>query len=119
LAELVPEERLSMASLQGFLLRHKFDPQAAIDNVERFVEAELERIKNEKAARRKNEKAADDDDNDNSQNEAKKEEAKDDETKKEVEKEGSSSEAKVDVAKEKEAAADQLEQFVSVSAASA
>jgi DNA polymerase III delta prime subunit len=59
-AELVPEERLSMASLQGFLLRHKLDPQAAIDNVERFVEAELDRVK--EAARHKNKKAADSND---------------------------------------------------------
>jgi chaperone BCS1 len=116
-AELVPEERLSMASLQGFLLRHKLDPQAAIDNVARFVEAELERIKNEKAARRKNKKAADDDHNDNDdQNE----EAKGDETKEEEgEVEVKIAQAKVGEVKENEAAADQLEGIVIVSATSA
>jgi chaperone BCS1 len=116
-AELVPEERLSMASLQGFLLRHKLDPQAAIDNVERFVEAEQERINNEKAARRKNKKAADDNDNDNDDqnDEAKVDENKEEEGEKEVK----IAEAKVGEVKENEAAADQLEGIVSVSATSA
>jgi chaperone BCS1 len=54
-AELVPEGRLSMASLQGFLLQHKLNPQTAIDNVERFLDAELDPMKN---AARQNKKAA-------------------------------------------------------------
>jgi len=46
-AELIPEERLSMASIQGYLLRYKADPQAAMDHVKEFVAQELVRIEDE------------------------------------------------------------------------
>jgi chaperone BCS1 len=52
-ARLVPEEQVSMASIQGYLLRFKLDPQAAIDNVAQFVVEEKARISEEEARRKK------------------------------------------------------------------
>ncbi|ELR24879.1 ATPase, AAA domain containing protein [Acanthamoeba castellanii str. Neff] len=44
---------VSMASIQGYLLRFKLDPQAAIDNVDKFVVEELARMSEEEARRKK------------------------------------------------------------------
>ncbi len=54
-ARLIPDETLSMASVQGYLLRYKKDPQAAIDNLEKFVLQEGQRMKDEVESKRKEE----------------------------------------------------------------
>ncbi len=46
-AVLFPDETISMASIQGFLLRYKKDPQAAIDHVEKFIVKEKQRMQEE------------------------------------------------------------------------
>ena len=40
-AEIIPDRKLSMASLQGYLMRYKAQPQAAVHNVPHWVDVEL------------------------------------------------------------------------------
>jgi chaperone BCS1 len=52
-ARLVPDEQVSMASIQGYLLRFKLDPQGAIDNVAEFVAEEQARMRDAEVRRKK------------------------------------------------------------------
>ncbi len=54
-AEVFPDETISMASIQGFLLRYKKDPQAALDHVEKFIAKERQRMKEEEESVKKQE----------------------------------------------------------------
>ncbi|KDR66353.1 hypothetical protein GALMADRAFT_1157881 [Galerina marginata CBS 339.88] len=59
-ADGLPEDEFSVAGLQGYLLKHKAQPDAAADGVEAWVQGEREmreRLKREKEAREVREKA--------------------------------------------------------------
>ncbi|KAF9524620.1 hypothetical protein CPB83DRAFT_897770 [Crepidotus variabilis] len=59
-ADGVPEEEFSVASLQGYLLKHKAQPEAAANSIEAWVKSEKEmkeRLQREKEAREVREKA--------------------------------------------------------------
>ncbi|KAF9482080.1 P-loop containing nucleoside triphosphate hydrolase protein [Pholiota conissans] len=59
-ADGLPDDEFSVAGLQGYLLKHKAQPEAAADGVEAWVKSEREmreRLKREKEAREVREKA--------------------------------------------------------------